>query len=79
MVASREVGDLPRCGVSYFLPVPPFLTSRAALVLFVPTGSGVDVVTVAVFRIVPTLPFAWAQITNVTVAPASRFDAVHRT
>ena len=36
--------------------VPPFITSDAALVLLAVTGSGVLLVSVAVFRIVPTLP-----------------------
>jgi hypothetical protein len=38
------------------LPVPPFMTSVAALVLLPMAGSGVALVTVAVLVMVPTLP-----------------------
>ena len=61
------------------MPVPPFMTIDAALVLLPSVRSGVELVTDAVLRIVPTLPDTCDSMTKVTEAPAGTLAEVHRT
>ena len=74
----RLLGSVRQVG-RYCLPVPPLTTLLTVSVLFARFGSGVVLVTVATFTILPTDPLICTWISNVTSVPAGSVAAVHVT